>query len=121
MKSFIKLFIMALTVIAIMFWAALAHTKPAKRVYCIAAEYARISPCEWIGISSCGSTWKVVVPLTVANADSMFKARGAGHSVGHASGDKAEAWYWNQEDGSWNQMERVPALGDTIGWIQAPE
>ena len=112
-----------LVLAAIIFTAVITAAKSAhgERMFCIAAEYARISPTEWVGITTCGNMWKVVIPFAVGNADSVFKARGAGHSIGHASGEKAEAWYLDEADGSWNQLEKVPALGDTLGYVDIRE
>lgn len=88
--------------------AVTAHADPkTKRVYCVAAVYQRVSPTEWVGISNCGNMWKVVVPSAIA----------VPKSIGVAEGKHAEAWFWNPQDGSWNQLEKVPALGDTLGWI----
>ena len=108
-------------IIGIVLFAALkVGAKPTKRVYCIAAEYARLSPTEWVGISNCGSLWKVVISIPGVNPDSLFKANGAGKSLGVAAGDSAEAWYYDQANGVWSQLGKVPALGDTLGYADVP-
>jgi hypothetical protein len=120
-KYHLKLAALALFTVIFVFVAALTcRAQPAKleRTYCIVGGYKRLSPCEWVGFSNCGNVWKVVAPLAESvNADSVFAARGVGHSIGHAAGAHAEAWYYDEQDGTWVQMDRVPAPGDTLGWI----
>jgi hypothetical protein len=110
-----RTFLLALAIVAATIF--LAVTAQAKRVYCIAAEYARLSPTEWVGISNCGNLWKVVIAIPGVNPDSLFKANGAGKSLGVAAGDSAEAWYYDQANGIWSQLGKVPALGDTLGYV----
>lgn len=112
MKGFLKMLFLALAVIAFAFWAAItAHADPkTKRVYCIAAVYQRISPCEWVGISNCGNMWKVVIPAQVQQPK----------SVGVAEGKHAEAWFLDEQNGTWSQLAKVPAIGDTLGYVDVP-
>jgi len=121
MKQHLKLAVLAVLTCIFVFVAALtcrAQVQKPERVYCIAQGYQRISPTEWVGYSNCGTVWKVVASLASGqDPDSTFAARGAGHSLGHASGKAAEAWYYDEADGVWSQLEHVPAVGDTLGYI----
>lgn len=112
MKSFIQMLITAALLAAFILLTAKSVTgePKTKRVYCIAAVYQRISPSEWVGMSNCGTMWKVVVPAKIA----------VPASIGKAEGQHAEAWYFDEQNGSWNQLAKVPAIGDTLGYADVP-
>ena len=114
MKRIIDIIVLAVVLVTGLIVAAksVKGQDKVRRVFCIAAEYVRISPTEWVGLSNCGITWKVVVPAP----ENIELPK----SVGAAEGDEAEAYFWDNGEGSWNRLDAVPALGDTLGYIDMP-
>jgi hypothetical protein len=103
-----RTFFLATAVVAAVLFLAL--TAQAERIFCVVIGYKQISPTEMVGFSNCGSVWKVVFP-------NPLRGDQVPRSLGVAESDSAEAWYWDPGEGSWNQLGRVPAPGDTLGFV----